>query len=86
MQRRKRSTRCCPRAPVYLEMMAPHCAFCQVQLCPEHTQDVEVEGHVFSACGSCAATLRSRRPGKHEHCTCHDEEYCDLHQEIEGIG
>jgi len=62
-----------------------HCAFCLTHLCTDHEQDVEIEGHVFSACQSCAETLRSRRPGKHEQCTCCDEEYCDIHQEIGGL-
>ncbi len=86
MKRRKQSTQCCTRAPVYIEVTGPHCSFCQIHLCTEHEQDVEVQGHTFTACQNCAATLRSRRPGTHEHCTCHDEEYCDIHREIQGIG
>ena len=87
MNRRKHPTRCCPRAPTNIEVLGRHCSFCQIHLCPKHEQDVEVAGHVFSACGRCANTLASRRPGKHESCLCHeDTAYCDTHREVQGIG
>ena len=86
MSNRKYPTRCCPRAPVNIEGTGLHCSFCGAHLCHEHEVDAEVQGHIFTACRHCAETLRSRRPGKHEECTCHHEDYCDLHTEIEGIG
>ncbi len=69
-----------------IEVIELHCSFCGIHLCHDHIEDVEVQGHTFTACHNCAATLRSRRPGQHERCTCHDEDYCDLHREVEGIG
>lgn len=75
----KYSNACCEDAELY-------CAFCSVNVCPKHVEDVEVEGHMFQACENCAAMLRSKRPGKHEHCTCHNEDYCDHHDNVESIG
>ena len=86
MQARKYALRCCTAASVRVDTLGSHCSFCGVHLCSDHSDDVEVGGHVFSACRHCKETLSSRRPGRHEHCTCHDEEYCDVHREIEGIG
>ena len=88
MDRRKKSTRCCTRAPVNIEVVGLHCSFCQIQLCPNHEVDAEVAGHVFTACQNCQESLASRRPGIHESCICHDIRAgdCDTHREIEGIG
>ena len=86
MKSRKYPLRCCSKASSTITLASPHCAFCLVHLCNEHSHDAEVEGHMFIACESCVDTLVSRRPGRHESCTCHDEDYCDIHAEIEGIG
>lgn len=76
---RKYKDSCCDNAKY-------HCAFCSILLCPRHAEDVEVEGYIFWTCEHCAETLRVRRPGTHEECLCHDEEYCEIHQNIGGIG
>ena len=76
---RKYSNACCDNAKL-------HCAFCSILLCPPHAEDTEVEGHIFQACEHCAETLRVRRPGQHEECLCHEEQYCEIHQNIGGIG
>lgn len=59
-----------------------HCAFCSIDLCAAHERDVEVEGHIFQACEHCAEKLAANRPGKNEHCVCHNETYCDIHNNI----
>lgn len=61
-----------------------HCAFCSVALCEAHEHDVEVEGHIFQACEHCAEKLGAERPRSKEHCVCHDEEYCDIHENVSG--
>lgn len=76
---RKYLNTCCDGAEL-------HCAFCSIFICLTHVEDVEVEGHIFQACEDCATSLRDRRPGKHEHCTCHDEEYCEHHDNVGSIG
>ncbi|KKM05006.1 hypothetical protein LCGC14_1758420 [marine sediment metagenome] len=86
MKKRKYPLRCCPVASATISPLGLHCSFCGTHLCPEHSHDVEVEGHIFLACGNCSETLASRRPGKHEHCQCHTQEFCEIHNEIEGIG
>lgn len=77
---RKYSDACCENTA------GRHCAFCSIELCAAHEHDVEVEGHVFQACEHCAFTLATKRPGGKEHCVCHDEEYCEIHQNIGAIG
>ncbi len=59
-----------------------HCAFCSINLCAAHERDVEVEGHIFQACEHCAEKLAINRPGKNEHCVCHYQTYCDIHDNI----
>ena len=83
---RKYPMLCCDKAPCIIDLLGFHCSFCQMHLCSSHAEDAEVEGHIFTACTSCHATLKDRRPSKHEHCTCHDEEYCDHHDNVGSIG
>jgi hypothetical protein len=79
---RKYARYCCTEG----DIAGRHCAFCSMRLCETHEHDVEVEGHIFQACEHCAVTLAIRRPGSKEHCVCHDEEYCDTHVNVSGIG
>ncbi len=79
---RKYPLLCCEKAPRAVDPLGIHCAFCMMHLCSEHAEDAEVEGHVFPSCANCHGTLKTRRPFKHEHCTCHDEEYCEHHSNV----
>lgn len=79
---RKYPLLCCEKASARIDPLGPHCSFCQTHLCTDHIEDAEIEGHVFSACMNCKNTLMTRRPTFGEHCTCHDDEYCDHHDNV----
>ena len=79
---RKYPQNCCEKASAKTD----HCSFCSINLCPDHAEEAEVQGHVFVSCINCKNALIARRPSFGEHCTCHDEEYCEHHSNVGALG